>query len=117
MTKVSLNFAMFRSALARGERLGAGPVLRAWRGILVFLSRWFQIESLYKFNAKFQPYWEPRFVVYPTARDLPRIGLSALQAEAFITLGMRRRVGPCQSAGAATRGGGRVLLSRRVGPL
>ena len=90
VTRVSLNFAMFRSALARGERLGAGPVLRAWRGLLVFLSRWFQIESLYRFNAKFQPDWEPRFLVYPTARDLPRIGFAAMQAEAFITLGMPR---------------------------
>ncbi|WP_354641839.1 phosphatidylglycerol lysyltransferase domain-containing protein [Kitasatospora camelliae] len=88
--RVSLNFAMFRSALARGERIGAGPVLRAWRGLLVFLSRWFQIESLYKFNAKFQPEWEPRFLVYPQTRDLPRIGFAAMQAEAFITLGMPR---------------------------
>ncbi|MFJ5233367.1 phosphatidylglycerol lysyltransferase domain-containing protein [Kitasatospora sp. NPDC088391] len=88
--RVSLNFAMFRSALARGERIGAGPVLRAWRGLLVFLSRWFQIESLYKFNAKFQPAWEPRFLVYQHTRDLPRIGFAAMQAEAFITLGMPR---------------------------
>ncbi|MFJ9519163.1 phosphatidylglycerol lysyltransferase domain-containing protein [Kitasatospora sp. NPDC101801] len=88
--RVSLNFAMFRSALARGERIGAGPVLRAWRGLLVFSSRWFQIESLYKFNAKFQPEWEPRFLVYPQTRDLPRIGFAAMQAEAFITLGMPR---------------------------
>ncbi|MDH6126288.1 phosphatidylglycerol lysyltransferase domain-containing protein [Kitasatospora sp. GP82] len=86
--RVSLNFAMFRSALARGERIGAGPVLRAWRGLLVFLSRWFQIESLYKFNAKFQPEWEPRFLVYPQTRDVPRIGFAVMQAEAFITLGM-----------------------------
>ncbi|SEM80049.1 phosphatidylglycerol lysyltransferase domain-containing protein [Nonomuraea pusilla] len=85
VTQVSLNFAMFRSALARGERLGAGPVLRAWRAVLLFLSHWFQIESLYRFNAKFRPIWEPRFVVYPNARDLPRIGVSALQAEAFLT--------------------------------
>ncbi|WP_240554297.1 phosphatidylglycerol lysyltransferase domain-containing protein, partial [Streptomyces niveiscabiei] len=81
ITRVSLNFAMFRSALARGEKIGAGPVLRAWRGLLVFLSRWFQIESLYKFNAKFQPRWEPRFVVYRNSGDLPRIGIAALQAE------------------------------------
>jgi lysyl-tRNA synthetase class 2 len=88
--RVSLNFAMFRSALARGERLGAGPVLRVWRGLLVFSSRWFQIESLYKFNAKFQPRWEPRFLVYPRARDLPRIGLAVMRAEAFITLELPR---------------------------
>lgn len=90
ITQVSLNFAMFRAVLARGERLGAGPVLRAWRALLIFLSHWFQIESLYRFNAKFRPIWEPRFVVYPNARDLPRIGVSALQAEAFITLGRPR---------------------------
>ncbi|GGZ80379.1 phosphatidylglycerol lysyltransferase domain-containing protein [Streptomyces bluensis] len=86
--RVSLNFAMFRSALARGEKIGAGPVLRAWRGLLVFLSRWFQIESLYKFNAKFRPRWEPRFVVYAASRDLPRIGLAALQAEGFVNLAL-----------------------------
>ncbi|MFE9098305.1 phosphatidylglycerol lysyltransferase domain-containing protein [Streptomyces sp. NPDC007264] len=88
--RVSLNFAMFRSALARGEKIGAGPVLRAWRGLLVFLSRWFQIESLYKFNAKFQPRWEPRFVVYASSRDLPRIGLAAMQAEGFVNLALPR---------------------------
>ncbi|MDK9495388.1 MULTISPECIES: phosphatidylglycerol lysyltransferase domain-containing protein [Streptomyces] len=89
--RVSLNFAMFRAALARGERLGAGPVLRAWRWLLVWLSRWFQIESLYKFNAKFQPEWVPRFLVFPHHRDLPRIGLAVMQAEAFVTLGRPKR--------------------------
>ncbi len=82
--RVSLNFAMFRAALERGERIGAGPVLRAWRGLLLFASRWFQIESLYKFNAKFCPVWEPRFFVYPGSRDMPRIALAALEAEAFL---------------------------------
>ena len=82
--RVSLNFAMFRAALERGERIGAGPVLKAWRGLLVFLSRWFQIESLYKFNAKFCPVWEPRFFVYPGGRDAPRMAIAALEAEAFL---------------------------------
>jgi lysyl-tRNA synthetase, class II len=82
--RVSLNFAMFRAALERGERIGAGPVLRAWRGLLVFLSRWFQIESLYKFNAKFAPVWEPRFFVFTSGRDAPRIAIAALEAEAFL---------------------------------
>jgi lysyl-tRNA synthetase, class II len=82
--RISLNFAMFRAALERGERIGAGPVLRAWRGILVFLSRWFQIESLYKFNAKFGPEWEPRFFVYAGTGAIPRIGIAALEAEAFL---------------------------------
>jgi lysyl-tRNA synthetase class 2 len=82
--RVSLNFAMFRAALERGERIGAGPVLRAWRRCLLFMSRWFQIESLYKFNAKFCPQWVPRFLVFPGPRDAPRIGLAALEAEAFL---------------------------------
>ncbi|WP_432127716.1 phosphatidylglycerol lysyltransferase domain-containing protein [Streptomyces sp. bgisy082] len=90
IARVSLNFAMFRAALARGEKIGAGPVLRLWRGLLVFLSRWFQIESLYKFNAKFRPRWEPRFVVYRTSRDLPRIGFAAMQAEGFVNLSLPR---------------------------
>ena len=82
--RISLNFAAFRSALERGERIGAGPVIRAWRRILLFMSRWFQIESLYKFNAKFCPDWVPRFMVFPSTRDTPRIGLAALEAEAFL---------------------------------
>ena len=91
--RISLNFAAFRSALERGERIGAGPVIRAWRRILLLLSRWFQIESLYKFNAKFCPDWVPRFMVFPSTRDTPRIGLAALEAEAFLvwpSLKMRR---------------------------
>jgi lysyl-tRNA synthetase class 2 len=84
VTRLSLNFAVFRSSLERGERLGAGPVIRAWRGLLVLASRWFQIETLYRFNAKFRPVWEPRYVCYPSARDLPRVALAALEAEAFL---------------------------------
>jgi lysyl-tRNA synthetase class 2 len=82
--RLSLNFAVFRAALERGEKIGAGPVLRAWRSLLVFASRWFQIESLYKFNAKFCPVWQPRFFVFPSTRDAPRIALAALEAEAFL---------------------------------
>src|SRR5580704_15690146 len=82
--RISLNFAVFRAALERGERIGAGPVLRAWRSILLFMSKWFQIESLYKFNAKFCPVWQPRFFVFPKAKDAPRIAMAALEAEAFL---------------------------------
>jgi len=82
--RISLNFAVFRAALERGERIGAGPVLRAWRAVLIFLSKWFQIESLYKFNAKFGPVWQPRFFVFPSTRDAPRIAVAALEAEAFL---------------------------------
>jgi len=105
VTRFSLNFAVFRSSLERGERLGAGPVLRAWRGFLLFASRWFQIETLYRFNAKFRPIWEPRYVCYPTAKDLPRVALAALEAEAFLVwphLGRRRHQPQVPAATVAT---------------
>ena len=34
--RVSLNFAVFRDAIERGERIGAGPILRVWRALLIF---------------------------------------------------------------------------------
>jgi lysyl-tRNA synthetase class 2 len=86
VTRLSLNFAVFRSALERGERIGAGPVSRVSRSVLVFASRWWQIETLYRFNVKFRPSWEPRFISFPGTRDLPRVAVAALQAEAFLVL-------------------------------
>ena len=81
--RVSLNFAVFRDALERGEKIGAGPILRAWRWVLIFASRWWQIESLFRFNAKFRPYWETRYISFPGPRDVPRIAVAAMEAEAF----------------------------------
>ncbi len=83
VTRVSLNFAMFRAALERGERIGAGPIARLWAKALHVGSRWWQIESLYRFNAKFAPEWIPRYLVFPAVRDLPRITLAAMEAEGF----------------------------------
>ena len=82
--RVSLNFAVFRQVFARGERLGAGPVLRLWRGVLMQASRFWQIESLYRANAKFQPEWVPRFICFRSAVDLPSVSVAALRAEAFL---------------------------------
>jgi lysyl-tRNA synthetase, class II len=84
--RISLNFAMFRSVFERGSRLGAGPVLRLWRAVLMFFSRWWQIESLYRANAKYRPIWEPRFVLYSRSSDLPRIGIAYARAEGFLGL-------------------------------
>ena len=82
--RVSLNFAVFRRAIEQGGRLGAGPVLRRWRGLLLLASRFWQIDSLYRFNDKFGPSWHPRYVCYRRSADLPRVVLAALQAEAFL---------------------------------
>jgi lysyl-tRNA synthetase class 2 len=82
--RVSLNFAVLRSVFARAEELGAGPVLRLWHRTLRFASRLWQIESLYRANAKYQPIWQPRYLCFPAARDVPRIAIAALTAEAFL---------------------------------
>jgi lysyl-tRNA synthetase class 2 len=82
--RMSLNFAVLRSVFARAEELGAGPVLRVWHRLLRWASKLWQIESLYRANAKYQPEWVPRYLCFPTARDMPRIALAALTAEAFL---------------------------------
>jgi lysyl-tRNA synthetase, class II len=75
--ELSLNFAAFarwlHSPQKRSERLLARLVAMG--------NRFFQIESLYRFNAKFFPRWEPRFLVYEGALGLPRASLAALWAE------------------------------------
>ncbi|WP_280691334.1 phosphatidylglycerol lysyltransferase domain-containing protein [Kitasatospora sp. GAS204B] len=85
LKRVSLNFAMFRSVFERGSRLGAGPVLRLWRAVLGFFSRWWQIESLYRANAKYRPIWEPRYLLFEKSSEIPRIGIASARAEGFIT--------------------------------
>ncbi|MGX6607436.1 phosphatidylglycerol lysyltransferase domain-containing protein [Micromonosporaceae bacterium Da 78-11] len=82
--RISLNFAVLRSVFARAEQLGAGPVVRLWARLLRLGSRLWQIESLYRANAKYQPTWQPRFLCFPSARDLPRVAIAALRAEAFL---------------------------------
>lgn len=85
LQRVSLNFAMFRSVFERGSKLGAGPVLRLWRSVLGFFSRWWQIESLYRANAKYRPIWEPRYLLFEKSGEIPRIGIASARAEGFIT--------------------------------
>ncbi|TQF05225.1 DUF2156 domain-containing protein [Kitasatospora acidiphila] len=108
VTRVSLNFAMFRYVFEAGGKLGAGPVLRLFRTLLRFLSRWWQLESLYRANAKYQPAWEPRFVLYEKSSELPVIAIANGMAEGFLVrprlLGvgaLRRSSTDHPSAGAA----------------
>ncbi|MCV7424450.1 bifunctional lysylphosphatidylglycerol synthetase/lysine--tRNA ligase LysX [Mycobacterium yunnanensis] len=91
ITRISLNFAMFRSAFEEGAQLGAGPVARLWRAMLVFFSRWWQLETLYRSNMKYMPEWVPRFACYEDARLIPRVGIASVIAEGFLVLPFSRR--------------------------
>ena len=92
VTRISLNFAMFRSAFEQGAQLGAGPIsARLWRGLLVFFSRWWQPETLYRSNMKYQPEWVPRYACYEDARLVPRVGVASVIAEGFLVLPFSRR--------------------------
>ena len=86
VAQVSLNFAAFRDAIERAERIGAGPATRAWGNFLKTVSQWSQADSLYRFNAKFRPTWNPRYIAYRSASGLPRLAIAYLDAEALVTL-------------------------------
>jgi lysyl-tRNA synthetase class 2 len=75
--EVSLNFAAF----ARFIHAPNGRLERLAGRVLLVADTFFQIERLYRFNAKFFPRWEPRYLLYERAPSLPRVGLAALWAE------------------------------------
>lgn len=87
IAEVSLNFAAF-------ARLMHDPVDVRERvlGRLIALGNpFFQLESLYRFNAKFFPRWEPRYLVYEGSLSLARTGLAAMRAEGQVpALGVGR---------------------------
>jgi len=78
--ELSLNFATFAKWIHSPERLHE----RLLGKLVALANPFFQIESLYRFNAKFFPRWEPRYLVYEGAFGLPRAGLAAMWAEGQI---------------------------------
>jgi lysyl-tRNA synthetase class 2 len=75
--EASLNFAAFarfiHSPQSKVERLlGKG---------LLLADAVFQIERLHRFNAKFFPRWEPRYLLYERVLGLGRVGLAAMWLE------------------------------------
>ncbi|HKD33431.1 MAG TPA: phosphatidylglycerol lysyltransferase domain-containing protein [Gaiellaceae bacterium] len=75
--EASLNFAAF----ARFIHDPRGPIQRLLGRGLLIADVFFQIERLYRFNAKFFPRWEPRYLLFERALGLPRVGLAAMWAE------------------------------------
>ncbi len=87
--RVSLNFAPFAALLAPEADLSRLQEMQ--RRALLTLKGQFQLDNLLMFNRKFFPRWERRFVVYERRRDLPRVGLAALAAEAYLPFQSERR--------------------------
>ena len=75
--EMSLNFATFAKWMHSPENL----VERVLGKLVTLGNPFFQIESLYRFNAKFFPRWEPRYLVYEGTFGLPRASLAAMRAE------------------------------------
>jgi len=87
--RVSLNFAPFAALLAPEAELSR--LQRLERHALLRLKGHFQLDNLLLFNRKFLPEWQRRFVVYERRRDLPRVGIAALAAEAYLPFSGRDR--------------------------
>ncbi|HXV05637.1 MAG TPA: phosphatidylglycerol lysyltransferase domain-containing protein [Solirubrobacterales bacterium] len=76
--EISLNFAAF----ARLLRAPSGIGERALGRLVALANPYFQIESLYRFNAKFSPRWQPRYLLYERRPlGFARTGLAAMRAE------------------------------------
>lgn len=78
--ELSLNFAAF----ARWLHSPASRTERVLARIVRWGNPYFQIESLYTFNAKFFPRWAPRYLLHDGAAALPRTALAALWVEGQI---------------------------------
>jgi lysyl-tRNA synthetase class 2 len=75
--EVSLNFAPF-ARLIHSPASAHERVLGRLAGVA---DRFFQVERLYRFNAKFHPRWEPRYLLYEGLLGLPSAGLAVMWVE------------------------------------
>lgn len=102
--QVSLNFAVFREVLERGARIGAGRVARGKRRLVLGLSRFWQLDQLYRSNAKYQPQWHRRLLCHDPGLPLVRVMWATARAEGFLALPSRqtRRLMPPPSAPSGT---------------
>lgn len=84
VSRISLNFVMFRSVFEQASRVGAGAFILGYRACLRLLSRTVQLESLYRFTVKSDPRWHPRFSCFPHVHQVPRITWMSLTAEGYL---------------------------------
>jgi lysyl-tRNA synthetase class 2 len=75
---LGLNFAVLRTVVS-GEQEGRVPDLA--RQVLTRLGSHSQMESLWRFNAKYDPTWRARYVVVDDLAQLATDGLTMARAE------------------------------------
>jgi len=80
--RVSLNFAP-EAELSRLQRVE--------RRALLSMKGHFQLDTCSSSTASSSPAWQRRFVVYGHRRDLVRVGIAALAAEAYLPFGGQER--------------------------
>ena len=78
---LGLHFATMRAVLAgdAGDRFWHRSIAR----LMLRLSADMQIESLWRFNAKFDPRWLPRYVAIDRPQSSLRAGLAIAQLESL----------------------------------
>ncbi len=111
--RLSLNFSFLRAVLAAGAAPDVPGRLRAARWLLRRLSGPFQIESLYRFNRKFAPVWQPRYLAIEMPEELPRVALATLRAEGLLCPPWQLRPRP---AGRGSRHNRRSIATRSEPP-
>jgi lysylphosphatidylglycerol synthetase-like protein (DUF2156 family) len=78
---LGLNFATMRAVLAGESGDGFSQRIQAW--LLRRMSDTMQIESLWKFTAKYDPDWQPRYAVYDAPENVLPVAFAVARAESF----------------------------------
>jgi len=77
---LSLHFAAFSTHYRRDREERGSALLRK---LCRLADRILPVMSLYEYDRKFQPGWHPRYLLFESYLDLPRIGMAAIGAESF----------------------------------
>jgi hypothetical protein len=82
------------------------------RRLVTALNPFFQIQSLQRFNAKFDPEWLPRVLAFRRPTDLPKVGLLYAAAEGFLAVPLIGDLLVPRAVGGVSRPVGRGYLGR-----
>ncbi|MDR3710167.1 MAG: phosphatidylglycerol lysyltransferase domain-containing protein [Capsulimonadaceae bacterium] len=77
-------FKTFNLGLSPLSGLRAGPqdpaVERVLNYVYEHMNQFYSFKGLHTFKSKYKPFWEPRYLIYPSATSLPQVGLAIIHA-------------------------------------